>query len=236
MMRLTWKRAPASMLSYQPQGRCTWRCSVVLGAPVAGRGASTRRLTSWLRARSATSTASAVSTTTTLSSRRTPTSRLVACTSVLRLSLEHHVADAGVAGRVLARSPARRRPRRRGRTSRRRAAPCGCRSRPRARSPAPSPRSRSTRAGRRRTRPRPGGRSSRRPWRASQAVARRGGDVGAEALERGQPDRGAQHEHAAVPVVAAVGEIALGGGEVGLLDEARRPARQPRSPAARGRM
>ncbi len=37
--------------------------------------------------------------------------------------------------------------------------------------------------------------------------------------ERGEPDARAQHEHAAVPVVAAVGEVALGRRQIGLFDE-----------------
>ena len=40
-------------------------------------------------------------------------------------------------------------------------------------------------------------------------------------LQRLQPDRCANHEHAGVPVEAAVGQIALGGGQIGLLDELR---------------
>ena len=48
---------------------------------------------------------------------------------------------------------------------------------------------------------------------------RRGQDVRPKALECVQPDAGAQHEHAAVPEIAAVGDIAFGGGEVGLFDE-----------------
>ena len=60
-------------------------------------------------------------------------------------------------------------------------------------------------------------------------------DVGAEAPQRVEPDARAQHEHAAVPVVAAVGEVALGGGEVGLLDEGGdRAATSPASAAALG--
>jgi hypothetical protein len=45
------------------------------------------------------------------------------------------------------------------------------------------------------------------------------GDVGPQPLERGQPDAGAQHEHAGVPVVAAVVDVAARGRRVGLLDE-----------------
>ena len=54
--------------------------------------------------------------------------------------------------------------------------------------------------------------------------------------QRGEPDARAQHEHAAVPVVAAVGEVALGGRQVGLLDEGgdRRRRRRAASPCRRG--
>ena len=45
------------------------------------------------------------------------------------------------------------------------------------------------------------------------------GDVGPELPQRPQPHRGAHHEDAAVPVVAAVVHIALRGGQIGLLDE-----------------
>ena len=86
MMRLTWWRGPLSMLSYQPQGRCTLRCSVC-SSRCSALSWLTISLTSWLRSRLAISTASGVSTTTTSSSPTTLTSRLVACTSVLWLSL-----------------------------------------------------------------------------------------------------------------------------------------------------
>src|SRR3546814_13217246 len=50
------------------------------------------------------------------------------------------------------------------------------------------------------------------------------GDVGAEALELGQVARGAEQEHAAIPVIAAGVEVLLRGGRVGLLDEAQHAA------------
>ena len=86
MMRLTWKRGPASIESYQPQGRCTLRCSVCSVRPLLP-SCATICLTSWLRLRSATITASAVSTTTRFSTPTTLTSRPLECTSVSRLSL-----------------------------------------------------------------------------------------------------------------------------------------------------
>jgi hypothetical protein len=51
-------------------------------------------------------------------------------------------------------------------------------------------------------------------------------DVGAKALQRLQPVGSAQHEDAAVPEVAALGQVAPGGVGIGLLDEApnHRPA------------
>ena len=51
------------------------------------------------------------------------------------------------------------------------------------------------------------------------------GDVGTEGLQRLHPHRGAQHEHAAVPEVAALGQVALGSRQVRLLDELRHPRR-----------
>ncbi len=82
-MRLTWKRAPWSMPSYQPQGRCTRRCSVPsLRWSFASR--ATTALTSWLAERRVTSTASAVSTMMRSSTPTAATSRLDACTRVLR--------------------------------------------------------------------------------------------------------------------------------------------------------
>ena len=53
MMRLTWKRGPMSMLSYQPQGRCTLRCNACSARPPVSRRL-TSFLTSWLRSRSCT--------------------------------------------------------------------------------------------------------------------------------------------------------------------------------------
>ena len=214
------------MLSYQPQGRCTWRCSVCSLRP-ARSSSATICLTSWLRLRSATSTASGVSTTTTSSRPTTPTRRLVACTSVLRLSRSSASPCAGVAGRVLGadlpdglpgaevvpagvqRHHAQREGAGRGghrlhhrvvdRLGRDRGERVAC----------------------------PGARSWRRVLRACPGrCAWRAAMSGAEALQRGQPHRGAQHEHAAVPEVAAVGQVALRGGQVGLLDEARDAARR----------
>ena len=49
------------------------------------------------------------------------------------------------------------------------------------------------------------------------------GDVGSKALDGGQPDRGAQHKHAAVPEVAAFCQVALGSGQIGLFDELTDP-------------
>ncbi len=48
-------------------------------------------------------------------------------------------------------------------------------------------------------------------------------DVGPEAFQRRQPRRRAQHEHARVPVVVAAGDVLLGRGQAGLLDELRHP-------------
>eukprot|EP01136_Pigoraptor_vietnamica_P040121 Opistho-1_new@932 len=45
------------------------------------------------------------------------------------------------------------------------------------------------------------------------------GDIRPEMSHCGEPHGGPQYEHAAVPRVAAVGEVALGGGPIGLLDE-----------------
>jgi hypothetical protein len=45
------------------------------------------------------------------------------------------------------------------------------------------------------------------------------GDVGPELLQRLQPDRGFEHEHAGVPVVAALLQVTFSGGQVGLFDE-----------------
>ena len=53
---------------------------------------------------------------------------------------------------------------------------------------------------------------------AERRFARRG-DVGPEAAQRIQPHARAQDEHAAVPVVAAIGDVALRRRQVGLLDE-----------------
>ena len=53
---------------------------------------------------------------------------------------------------------------------------------------------------------------------ALQALGWRG-DVGTEVFERRQPDAGLEDEHAAVPGVITTGEVALGGGEVGLFDK-----------------
>ena len=66
------------------------------------------------------------------------------------------------------------------------------------------------RQARRRTPACPGGRTGRRCVRPSQAVRTAARMSGRKLLERGQPDRGAQHEDAAVPVVAAFGQIARG--------------------------
>jgi hypothetical protein len=58
------------------------------------------------------------------------------------------------------------------------------------------------------------------------AARREGGaasarDVGPEALQRRHPHRGLEHEHAGVPEVAALGEVLLRRGQIGLLDELR---------------
>ena len=55
----------------------------------------------------------------------------------------------------------------------------------------------------------------------SPSLARGRGDVGAEALERSHPHRCLEHEHPGVPEVAAIGDIALRGGQVGLFDKLR---------------
>ena len=69
----------------------------------------------------------------------------------------------------------------------------------------PSPRSRSTRTARPRTLRLSGRTKLGVACAALPGRARGAGDVGAEALERGQPHRRLQHEHAAVPEVAALG-------------------------------
>ena len=45
------------------------------------------------------------------------------------------------------------------------------------------------------------------------------GNVGAEVAQRGQPARGLHDEHAAVPEVAAIGQVGFGGLQVGLFDK-----------------
>ena len=55
---------------------------------------------------------------------------------------------------------------------------------------------------------------------AGPGQARGGGDVGAETFDGGEPDGSPHDEHAAVPVVVALVEIALRGREIGLFDEA----------------
>ena len=175
-------------------------------------------LTSWLFSRLATSTASGVSTTMTSSTPTTLTSRLVAWTSVLRLSSTIASPTAALPCASLSR-PARPPPRRRGRSSRRPAAPCGCR----ARRGSASDHRVVDRFGRHRSNSAlPGRNEAGVGWRVpSQAARAGGGDVGPETFDRRQPDRRAQHEHPGVPVVAAVGDVSSRGRQVGLLDEAR---------------
>ena len=199
MMRLTWWRGPWSMLSYQPQGRCTLRCRTC--SPRCSRPSwATIFFTSWLFSRLATSTASA----------RLDHDHVVQPDHADQAAGGMHqrvaaVADDGVADgwRCRARPsrpPATRPPRRRGRSSRRPAAPCGCRARP---GTSPSPRSRPIRRARPRTRPCPGARSLASVLRTAQAARQAAAMSGRKRSQRRQPHRRLQHEHAGVPEVAA---------------------------------
>src|SRR5215469_10794103 len=62
-MRLTWKRGPLSIAWYEPQGRCTFKCSSVTAGATFFNCCTSRRKPSPF-SRRATKTASAVETTT----------------------------------------------------------------------------------------------------------------------------------------------------------------------------
>ena len=217
MMRLTWWRGPWSMLSYQPQGRCTLRCRFCSPRLLGCSSWLTISLTSWLRSRLATSTASGVSTTTTLSRPTALTSRLVACTRVLLAVLDDGVAHAGVALRVLGGHLPHGLPGAQ-------VVPAGVQRHHadgpgRCRGTSPSPRSPPTRSARRQRPPCPGART----WRRSGAGPRRRGwrgDVGAKALQRCQPHRWPSARTCRRSRSTALGQVGLGGGQVGLLDKA----------------